>query len=98
MYTAIRHYKMTVSSLDEETLDRVENEFIPILQDTDGFVDYQIIEVGENELATVSVFETKEGVDASIEAAASWVQDNLAHLVAEPATVISGEVIISAHG
>ena len=96
MYTAIRHYKLTVEFLDEETLDRVENEFIPLLQETEGFIEYHILEAGENELATVGVFDTEEGAELSRRIAASWVNENLAHLVAEPPNVITGEVILSA--
>lgn len=97
MYTAIRHYRLTVEFLDEEILDRVENEFVPMLQETEGFVEYHILEAGENELATVGVFKTEEGAELSRRVAASWVKENLAHLVAEPPTVITGEVILSAH-
>ncbi len=96
MYTAIRHYKMNVKSLDTETLQLVENEFVPILQSTDGFVEYHIVEAGDNEIFTVSVFETAEGAEASRVSAASWVNDNLAHLVADRPNVLTGEVIISA--
>ena len=96
MYTAIRHYKMTVKSLDAETLQRVESEFVPIIQSTDGFVEYHIIQPADNELITVSVFETEEGAEASRVAAAGWVNDNLAHLIAEPPNILTGEVVVSA--
>lgn len=95
MYTAIRHYKLLVKSLDDETRQRVEDEFVPILKSTDGFVEYHIAEAGDNEIFTVSVFETEEGARASSASAAKWVNDNLVHLVKELANVLTGEVIIS---
>ena len=86
---------MTVKSLDSETLLRVENEFVPLLRSTDGFVEYHIAQPGDNELFTVSVFETEEGAEASRIAAADWVNANLAHLVDGPPNVLTGEVMIS---
>jgi quinol monooxygenase YgiN len=96
MYTAIRHYKMTVKSLDAETLQRVQSEFVPILQATDGFVEYHIVQPADNELVSISVFETEEGAEASRVAASGWVNANLASLVTGPPNVLAGEVVVSA--
>ena len=60
MYTAIRDYKLNVESLDDETLKRVNDEWVPILQSTDGFIEYHIIDSGDSRLTTVGVFEQTE--------------------------------------
>ncbi len=95
MHVAIRHYKINVSHLDEELLDRIRNEFIPLIRPTPGFRAYRIIDTGANEIVTISVFDTEEGASASVEKAAEWVSANLAHLVAGPPTVITGKTVIS---
>jgi hypothetical protein len=96
MYTAIRDYKLNVESLDDETLKRVNDEWVPILQSTDGFIEYHIIDSGDSRLTTVGVFETEAGAEESRQRASQWVNDNLSHLVAEPPHVMTGEVILSA--
>ena len=96
MHFVIRHYRMNVPQLDDALIDRVRNEFVPILKSVDGFHAYRILSAGQNELATISVFETAAGAEESVEKAAQWVNANLADLVSGPPTVIAGEEILSA--
>ncbi len=94
MHAVIRHYKTNVP-LDDALIDRVRNEFVPILKSVDGFDAYRILNTGQNELATISVFETAAGAEESVEKAAQWIAENMADLVSGPPTVIAGEVILS---
>ena len=95
MHFAIRHYRMNVPQLDDALIDRVRDEFVPILESIDGFHAYRILNTGQSELATISVFDTAAGAEESVEKAAQWVGDNLADLVTGPPTLIAGEEILS---
>lgn len=95
MHVAIRHYKTNVSHLDDDLIGRIKTEFVPILRSTPGFHAYRVVDTGANEIATVSFFETVEGARASVEKAAQWVGENLAHLIAGEPTVIAGEQVFS---
>ena len=91
MHVVIRHYKTNVP-LDDALIDRVRNEFVPILKSVDGFNSYRILNTGQNELATISVFETAAGAEESVEKAAQWISENMADLVSGPPTVAVGRV------
>ncbi len=95
MYFAIRQYNMAVKKLDQGVLDRIANEFVPILKSIPGFHAYHVIDTGDYELVTVSAFETEEGEVASTDASAEWVGNNLTHLVAGTPTIISGEGVLN---
>ena len=95
MHFSIRHYRLNVEKLDSDLIGRIKNEFAPILREIPGFHAYRIIDSGNYELATMTAFETKEGADASTEKASEWVNANLAHLVKERVSAISGEQVLS---
>ena len=93
MYAAIRTYKVSDAA---EVSRRVEEGFVPLVRDGDGFVAYGLVDGGDGTIATVSVFEDQAGAEASTEKAADWVRDNLAELVEGAPQVVSGEVTVSA--
>jgi hypothetical protein len=72
MFIAIRRYTMTDVSVDElkSSLDR---DFLPKVAEVPGFSAYYAIDSGANQLATVSIFETREGEQASTKIAAEYI-------------------------
>ena len=95
MHFSIRHYTLNVKSLDDDLIGRIRDEFTPILKEIPGFHVYRIIDSGDYALATMTAFETKEGADASDEAASVYVAANFADLVKERVSAISGEQVFS---
>ena len=94
MYVAIRRMKGQPGSIDEAAL-RIENGLVPILSSVPGFVEYDVVQVGEDEGLTISVYETQEQVEESNRRAAEWVKENLASLAAGPLEIVAvGEVRI----
>jgi len=59
MYVAIRRLKAQPSSVDE-AIQRVESGLVPILSSVPGFVEYYVVQVGEDVGLTISIFETQE--------------------------------------
>jgi quinol monooxygenase YgiN len=91
MHVAIRRYQTDPASVDA-VMQQVNEGFIPIIKDADGFLAYYALKASESEIATVSVFEDQAGAEESIRMAAEWVRDNLAALLPNPPEITAGEV------
>ena len=92
MFVAIRQLKVHSGSIDE-AVRRVENGLVPLLRSVPGFVEYDVVQVGEDVGLTISVFETQEQAEESNRRAAEWVKENLAPLAAGPLAILAvGEV------
>jgi heme-degrading monooxygenase HmoA len=94
MYVAIRRMKAKPGSIDE-AVRRVEDGLVPIISSVSGFVEYDVVQVGEDVGLTISVFETQEQAEESNRRAAEWVKQNLTPLAAGPHEIVAvGEVRI----
>ena len=91
MHVAVRRYQMDPASVDE-VMRQVNEGFIPIIKDADGFLAYYALNAGAGEIATVSVFEDQAGAEESIRMAADWIRQNLAALLPNPPEITAGEV------
>jgi len=91
MYVTIRAYQGN-TELADELADR-EDELRQVIGGIDGFKAYYLVRIPEG-TATVSVFDTKEGADASTSAAAAWISENLPDMAATP-YVTAGEAVVS---
>lgn len=89
MYASIRQYR---TNHVDEVARRAQEGFVPIVNDVPGFTAWYLVDSGDGTLFTVTVCEDRAGADASVNAAAEWVHDNLAELVDGPPTVSNGEV------
>ena len=91
MHVAIRRYQLEPDSVDA-VMRQVNEGFIPIIKDADGFLAYYALKTGAGEIATVSIFDDQAGAEQSIWMAAEWVGDNLAALLPNPPEITAGEV------
>jgi quinol monooxygenase YgiN len=91
MHVAIRRYRLDPTSVDE-VMQQVNEGFIPLIKDADGFLAYYALNAGAGEIATVSVFEDQAGAEQSVRMAADWVRQNLAALLPDPPEITAGEV------
>jgi hypothetical protein len=73
MYAAIRHYKFE-AKFGPDIDKGVKKTFLPLLKKIPGFVAYYWVDTGIGEGASISVFKSKKGADASINAAAEFVR------------------------
>jgi heme-degrading monooxygenase HmoA len=94
MFVAIRYYQTAPDSIDE-VVRRVEEGFVPIIRDTQGFVSYFVLAPSEreDELVSVSVFEDQRSAEVSNEKAEDWVKQNLSELLLLP-EFAAGEVVV----
>jgi hypothetical protein len=97
MYATIRRYS-TKGTIPQQTVDefkrRVEEKFVPTIQDIRGFHTYAVLTTGSKELLTISIFEDRQGATESTRKAAEFVQkDPLRDQFSNP-DVLEGELLI----
>ena len=97
MYAAIRRYS-TKSNVNQQTVDefkrRLEDKFVPVIQDIRGFHTYGVLKTGNNELLSISIFEDRQGATESTRKAAEFVQkDPLKDQLSKP-EIFEGELLV----
>lgn len=91
MYASIRVHDGVTDPA--EAGRRVDEGFVPLISDIDGFVAYYWVDAGDGVMASTSVFDDRSGAEASNERAAGWVSENLAELLPNPPRITAGEVV-----
>jgi len=91
IFASVRVYD-GVDPAGHETYVRLLNDsFLPILRESDGFVGYYQLMVGERH-ASVSLFETEAQAQASRETARDFIAEHLAPLMPNPPLIVEGLV------
>ncbi len=91
MYVTIRAYQGNTELAD--ALGARQDEVRDVISGIDGFRAYYLIKLAEG-TTSVSVFDSQAGADASTEAAAAWVAENLPDLQSTP-YVTAGETVVT---
>lgn len=77
MFATIRRYEILTADAEsgakEQLLDIIRQDFMSRVSELPGFDGYFVLDTGSRGLATVSLFETEEGIDASTRLAADAV-------------------------
>ena len=92
MYATIRSYPG--SSDFGDALVANEDAVRSTISTIPGFRAYYLLRSGDD-TTSVSVFDDEAGCDASTQAAAAWVRENLADVAPGPPQVTTGEVAFS---
>jgi hypothetical protein len=97
MYATIRRYTPKSPATREnveELRRRIEEKFLPTVQDIRGFHSYSVLNAGNKEILSITVFEDREGAAESTRRAAEFVQkDPLKDQLGKP-EVIEGELLL----
>ncbi|MEU6808729.1 hypothetical protein ABZ920_06915 [Streptomyces sp. NPDC046831] len=91
MYAVVRRYEGVTDPA--EAGRQVEEGFLPILQQVEGFVAYYWVDAGNGVMLSTSVFQDRSGAERSTESAADFVRDRLASLLPNPPQITAGEVV-----
>ena len=91
MYAVIRRYEGVTEPA--EAGRRVNEEFLPLLRDVQGFVAYYWVDAGDGVMVSTSVFQDRSGAEESTRRAKDFVRDRLAELLPQPPQVTAGEVV-----
>ena len=97
MYATIRRYS-TKTAVTQQTVDefkrRIEEKFVPTIQDIRGFHTYGVFNTGNKELLSISIFEDRQGATEATRKAAEFVQrDPLKDQLSKP-EVLEGELLL----
>ena len=97
MYATIRRYSAKTAA-SKETRDglkrRIEEKFVPAVQDIRGFHTYGVLSVGDKELLSITIFEDRQGAAESTRKAAEFVQkDPMRDQLSKP-EVLEGELLL----
>ena len=90
-YMAIRMYQI-IPGTGKEFLHRVQTGFVPIITRMPGFMAYDALQVGNDQIVSISVFDTPLGVIESTPRALRWVQENIAEFLQGMPEVMAGQV------
>jgi hypothetical protein len=96
MYATIRRYtpKTSTSKDIDDLKRRIEEKFTPIVQEIRGFHTYGVVNVGNKELLSISIFEDKNGAAESTRKSAEFVQrDPLKDQLGKP-EILEGELLV----
>jgi len=93
LYVVVRRY-VTDPKSAKELIERISEEFVPIISKVPGFVSYALLDAGNGTLASISSFQSKAGADESTRRAANWVK-TVSSLVPNPPQVTGGDVVVS---
>jgi hypothetical protein len=72
----------------------IEAEYLPLIDDVAGFVSYTLVDLGDDEISSIGIFETVESAARANATAKAWTADRLAPLVATPLEARAGSVLI----
>ncbi|MGY5034034.1 hypothetical protein ACWC9U_24805 [Streptomyces sp. 900116325] len=91
MYAVVRRYEGVT---DPAEAGRQVNEgFLPLLRQVQGFVAYYWVDAGGGVMVSMSVFQDSSGAEESTDRAGEFVRDRLASLLPNPPQVTAGEIV-----
>jgi hypothetical protein len=94
MFTSIKKYNLKRGSA-EELAGRVQESFVPIVRQMQGFRGYYLLDGGPDVFITISIFDTFEEALASNEKAAAWIRNNVLELIKGLPEVMTGSALIA---
>jgi hypothetical protein len=94
MFASIRRYSLGQGSIEDLTR-RVDEGFAEQISGQPGFVSYEFIDCGNDEIMTVSTFRDADGAEASREMAQRWTDENLTDFEFTRIEPLRGEILVS---
>jgi len=75
MYAVIRNYNL-LPGMVEGFIQQVQKGLVPIISRVPGFKAYYLVEVGDNEVVVISMFETLADAKASAHETMTWITEH----------------------
>ena len=80
-----------------EGAKQIEQGVVPIISKIPGFLSLYVVHTGADTITIMGVFENQEAAEKAGPQAIAWVDQHLADIVAGPAEVTNGPVLVH-HG
>ena len=97
MLTVIREYRMTAGSVDD-LMHKVDVGLADAFTDQDGFLRYEVLDVGDGRIVSITTFIDRASAQAASALAADFVRDELREFGFTRTGATSGEVMVSRAG
>jgi hypothetical protein len=97
MFATIRRYRLEAGALDE-LARRVDEDFAEEISAQPGFLSYEFVDCGDDEVITISAFWREEQTEASRELARRWTDEALGDFELTRSEVLHGEIRVSRAG
>ena len=94
MFVSIRTYRIGNGSMDE-LMHRIDTGIADAFAQEEGFIGYEVAQISERMIVTVTTFAEPEQAEASNQLAAEWVAEELPDFAVERVGVVGGEVMVS---
>jgi hypothetical protein len=94
MYAAIRQYEMGAGAVSD-VMRIVNEEFADTLSRQPGFVGYEVVASGSDEIVALTVFRDEQSAVESNELAARFVGERLAQFELNLVAAMGGEIGVS---
>jgi hypothetical protein len=94
MFTTIRQYRCDPSTA-ATIAHRADESFADELAEQPGFVAYELIDCGNGDLFTLSVFSDRESAERSTELATEFIHEQLSEIELERTGVYTGHVLVN---
>jgi heme-degrading monooxygenase HmoA len=94
MFASIRKYKVKRGSA-EDLAKRVQDDFVPLMRQIEGFRSYYLLDGGPDVLITISIFDSADAAFASNETAANWVRHNVLEFTRGMPEVMVGNALVA---
>jgi hypothetical protein len=94
MFASIRRYRLRQGPM-AELAQRVDDSFAEEIGAQPGFCSYEFIEIGADEVLTLSVFHEADQAEDSRELAQRWTEQNLEEFEFSRIEALRGEILVS---
>ena len=94
MYASVRKYYI-IPGTAGEFLRRVQGGFVPLISQVPEFRAYYVLQVRDDEVISVSIFDSQAGAEESVRRAADWVAKNISSFIQGLPEITVGQVKIS---
>ena len=91
MYVTVRRYEGVTDT--SEVIRHVNEGFLPIVSQVQGFVDYSFVDAGEGVMMSIGVFEHQSGAEESTWRAGEYIGEHLPASFPNPPLITDGEVV-----
>ena len=96
LYASIRVYDDFAAEHLDEFATIIEDEFLPLMRETDGFFGYYLMHDSDGKVGVISLFDNETTALASNEQARDFVTENLTAFLPSSPFIISGRVGVAA--
>ena len=96
LYTSVRLYDEFETDNLDHFVSTVEDGFLPLMRETDGFFGYYLMDNGAGALAAISIFDSEASALASNEKARDFVTENLTAYLPNDPSITSGQLEVAA--